>query len=193
MQITITTLALLSTLASAAPTTKVARGTGKTFNLVLTSVERAPEDLAKLQTGKWFVGSRNLRAELVPEFDQANLFYKYSPEDKVGTASTGMVITPGGTATISSGKPVELVNNNGTAGVDILQNASGLPALSYANGRFQACVDGEGIFLSHIAAGQRQLVDCASVELIAVCSSTGLGSPLTGQLGQPVIVDCQSN
>jgi len=193
MQFTIATIALLSTLAAAAPTTNVARGTGDTFNLVLTSVNLAPEDLEILNAGNWVVASRNLRAELVPDRTQANLFYQYSPEDRIGTASTGLVITPGGTATISSGKPVELVNNNGTSGITILTNDDGLPALSYDEGRFQACVDDQGIFLSHIAAGQRQLAACASVDLVSVCSSIGVGGPLTGQLGKPVAVDCYSS
>ncbi|KAF2685366.1 hypothetical protein K458DRAFT_417426 [Lentithecium fluviatile CBS 122367] len=192
MQFTISTLALLSGLVSAAPT-NIARGTGTTFNLLFTGVGTAPEPVDSLNSGTWVVASRRNRAELVSDRAQANLFYKYGSDFHIGTASTGIVITPGGTATVPSGAPVELVNNNGTAGVDILLNDSGLPTLWYEDGRFQACADSDGIFLSYIQPGQRQLADCAAVELVSVCSSTGVGSPLTGQLGQPITVSCQSN
>ncbi|KAF2875387.1 hypothetical protein BDV95DRAFT_316424 [Massariosphaeria phaeospora] len=196
MQFTISTLALLSSLAAAAPTHD-ARGTGigTTFNLIFKGLGTAPKPVAALNSGTWFVASRNLRAEMVSDGTQANLFYRYNSPDtdsRIATADTMIKITPGGTATVSSGKPVELVNNNGTQHVYIMENASGVPTLWYDGGRFQACADGQGIFLSYIAVGQRRLVDCAPVEVAAVCSSGGVGSPLTGQLGKPLVVLCQS-
>lgn len=191
MQFSVYAIALLSTIASAAPTAKVPRDLNNSFNLVFTGVGTAPANLDALNRGTWFVASRNLRAELVSGKAQANLFYKYSPEWRIATASTGMVITPGGTATVPNGKPVELVNNNGTTGVTITSNASGIPTLFYDGGRFQACTDEQGTFLSFIAAGQRQLADCAPVELVSVCSTTGVGGPPS--LGTPLSVSCRSS
>jgi hypothetical protein len=193
MQFTISTLALLSSLATAAPVnTPRAVSTGTTFNLVFTGVGGVT-GLPALNSGTWVVTSDNNRAELTSDASKANLFYKYGSEFNIGTASTGMVITPGGTATVPNGRPVELINNNATAGVNILINQSGLPTLTYDGGKFQACEDGQGIFVSYVAQGQRYLAACAPVELVAKCSTTGLGSPLTGQLGQPAQVSCQTD
>jgi hypothetical protein len=194
MQFAITAIALLSALTSAAPTSKVARGSGNSFNLVFTGVGTAPEEVSALNTGKWYVATYNERAQLLSESDKADVFYKYSPEWKIGTAGDSLVITPGGTATVPSGKPVQIVNNNATAGVSVMSNASGIPTLWYEDGRFQACADatpGQGIFLSYIAPGQRRLAACAPVELVAVCSTTGEGSASVGQLGEPLAVACQ--
>jgi len=186
-------VSLFATLAAAAPTALTHRGVGTTFNLLFAaSGQMIPDSVAALKTGIWAVASHNNHAVLLPRED-ASLFYEYGSSRSVGTASTGTVITPGGTSTVPSGAPIELINNNATAGVAVYNNDEGVPILHYDGGRFQACAGEDEIFLSFIAAGQRQLADCAVVELIAACSGAGQGSEMVGQLGQPIEVSCNPN
>ncbi|KAL1593239.1 hypothetical protein SLS60_010847 [Paraconiothyrium brasiliense] len=190
MQFTTASLALLG-LASAAPTLKTrTTSTSPTFNLMYQSVGNAPEPVDALNKGTWYVSASNGKAVL-SSYASRGLLYKYGTGPRIAQASVGLTITPGGTATVPSGKPIEFVNNNGTAPVDIHLNASGVPTLWYDGGHFQACKgDGEEIYLSYVQPGQRFLAACAAVELQSVCSTSGTGEPMKGQLGAIQDVAC---
>ncbi|KAJ4287808.1 hypothetical protein N0V90_012512 [Kalmusia sp. IMI 367209] len=194
MQFTLASFALLS-IASAAPArTLVSRDTSQTFNLIYKSNGNAPAPVDALNSGTWYVANKNQHTVLSSSQSDASLLYKYGQGPRIATASVGITITPGGTATVPNGKPIEFVNNNGTAPTNILLNASGLPTLWHNDGRFQACAgESDEIFLSYVAPGQRFLADCAAVELISVCSETGTGSEMKGQLGQMIDVACVQN
>lgn len=190
MQLIVPTIALLS-VASAAPTL-TSRATSTTFNLVYKSVGNAPESVDALNSGIWYVGNKNSQLVLSSSENEASLFYGYGNSDpRIATAAVGINITSGGTATVPDGKPIKLVANNGTAPMTAMLNASGLPTLWYGGGRFMACAGEAGeIFLSYVADGQRFLTACAAVELQSICSKTGTGSEMVGQLGKPINVGC---
>lgn len=190
-----TALAFLSGLASAIPSTLLTpRGESPTFQLLFAANgnDDIPDTVAPLRTGIWALGGQDGNAVLFPSRTQASLFYAYSPSFSIATASVGIMIFPGGTATIPNGAPVELVVNNATTNVKIVPNEAGVPLLWYNDGAFQACAgQDDEIFLSYIAPGQRRLADCAAVDLIAACSGTGNGQEMVGQLGKPFNVACQ--
>lgn len=190
---TIASLTLLTSLSSALPSI-IPRAESKTFALLYAGNSNAvPPPVGALNHGSWAVGVGSTgHAILVPNVgDAARLFYEYGPDDatSVGTASIGIMITPGGTATVPSTNVVVLENNNGTKGVEIAPTAEGLPSLRYDGGSFQACREGDELVLRYVKAGQRLFADCAKAELIAVCRSGGNGQ----QLGAPRSVECQSN
>lgn len=191
MQFTIASLTLLG-LASAAPVLdNRATSTSPTFNLVYKSQGNAPAPVDALNKGTWYLAASNGNAILSSSSEARGLLYKYGSGPRIAQAAVGITINPGGTATVPDGKPVEFILNNGTAPVDIQLNASGIPTLSYDGGRFQACKgEGEEIYLSYVAPGQRFLASCAAVELQSVCSDEGVGEELKGQLGQIVDVAC---
>lgn len=192
------TIAAIVTLVSAAPTLQ-SRGTGTGFNLHVPGNPNAPETVAPLRSGIWSVGSLNSKTVLFSDRSKGSLFYEYGPEasSSVGTASVGITIVPGGTATVPDGRPIQVVINNGTTSVEIVEDTDGLPKLAFDGGKFQACAELEGqtdaFILSYVQQGQRFLADCTPVDVISVCSSTGVGAPMLGQLGKPHEVDCQSN
>ncbi|CAI6333028.1 unnamed protein product [Periconia digitata] len=191
-------LAALSATASAVPTLQT-RGEGTSFNLRVGPTPDAPDAVAALRSNIWSVGSENSQAKLFTDRSKGALFYEYGPEasSSVGFASNGFMIKPGGTATVPAVRAIELEVNNGTAGVEIVKDTNLIPKLAFDNGRFQACAESagqtDGFILIYVQEGQRNLADCAAVDLISVCSGTGVGAPLLGQLGKPHVVDCQSN
>lgn len=191
MQFTLASLTLLG-LATAAPTLiPRSLSTGQTFNLMYTPNDNAPDSVSELNSGVWYLAASNGHATLTSDPSSAGLFYKYSDGPRIAQASAGITITPGGTATVPNGKPIAFTNNNGTADVNILLNASGLPTLWNDDGRFQACKgEGEEIFLTYVQPGQRFLASCAAVELKAVCSKHGVGEESVGQLGETATVAC---
>jgi hypothetical protein len=90
-----------------------------------------------------------------------------------GSSLHGMVITPGGTATVPSNNVVTLLPNNaGTPGVSI--DASG--KLAFEGGSFMACPPGKigaagsEVVLSFKQAGQRTLAVCADVDIVSVAA-----------------------
>ncbi|KAF2091003.1 hypothetical protein K490DRAFT_62334 [Saccharata proteae CBS 121410] len=88
----------------------------------------------------------------------------------------GMIITPGGTATVPSTNAVDVNVGDGTRGVYI-DTSTGTPTLAFENGSFAACPasvlqrQGDEILLSFRQAGQRTLAGCADVDLVAYCAS----------------------
>jgi hypothetical protein len=110
-------------------------------------------------------------------------------------APAGIVLTPGGTATVPAGNPVEVVCRweDGTSGVTIDQD----PAVPGAGTSLQvdryswmACPAAEinanyatpdgAIVLASKQDGQRTLEGCADVRLLPVCDSTVLDSDVVG-------------
>jgi hypothetical protein len=90
-----------------------------------------------------------------------------------GSSEHGMVITPGGTATVPSENIITLLPNNaGTSGVSI--DASG--KLAFQNGAFMACppatigAAGSEVVLSFKKAGQRSIAGCADVDIVSVAA-----------------------
>jgi hypothetical protein len=188
--ITLSSIALLTSLTSAVPSI-LPRGTGTAFHLIYAGNSNAvPPPVGALNHDSWAVSVSTTtgHAILVPNVNAAaSTFYQYY--GGVGIASTGIIITPGGTATVPSGNYVELVNNNGTQGVAIKENKEGLPTLQYKKGGFMACRDGDEIVLRYVSGGQRLWADCAKADLIAVCAAPGPEQ----ELGVPQVVECQSN
>jgi hypothetical protein len=198
MQYTTAVLALMGTFASAAPSIIPRRNFGKAFNLGFDGNSDAPDYVAGIRGQFWVVGVRNNKMVITIDRANGNLFYQFANGSgpSVGTADTGVVITPGGTSTVPTSYPVELVNNNATSNTNILTNDSGVGTLHHDNGRFQVCRDtggAGGFYVIFVADGQRSAADCADVELRAICSTTGVGYPLVGDLGEPQEVTCETN
>jgi hypothetical protein len=192
MKVSLTSLALLG-LASTAPAINTrALSTSPTFNLEYKSNGKAPQPVAALNSGTWYLAASNNKAVLTSSSARGLLYnYGVGSAQRIAQASVGLIITPGGTATVPDGKPIAFENNNGTAPVGIRINASGLPTLWHNGGRFQACKgDGDEIFLSYVQAGQRFLAACAPIELQSVCSAIGVGEEMKGQLGKMNDVAC---
>jgi hypothetical protein len=125
MQFTITSLSLLG-LASAAPTL-ISRSlsTSTSFNLIYTPNDNAPEPVSKLNSGTWYLAaSASNHAILTSSPLSGGLFYKYGNGPNIAQAAAAITITPGGTATVPDGRPIEF-SSNGTAPVEIALNASG--------------------------------------------------------------------
>lgn len=198
MKSIIFSLAALSTLASGAPMLE-SRGVGTSFNLRAPSNPNAPDAVAALRSGIWHLGGLDGKAVLFSDNTKGALFYEYgsNASRSVGTASFGINITPGGSVTVPAFRPIELAVNNGTANVKIEKDASGVPKLAFNSGRFQACAETQGqtdgFFLLYVQRGQRDLADCARVDLISACSGSGVGAGMLGELGKPYEVDCQPN
>lgn len=81
-----------------------------------------------------------------------------------------------------SNNVLELVEGNATQGVRV----GTTPLLQYAEGKFQACKDGEEIVLRYVKKGQRVLEGCMETELVVRCMGEGSG----GELGENVEVEC---
>jgi hypothetical protein len=212
MLFTLYTLAAALSVATAAPTLK-ARGESTSFSLI-TTVTGAPAAVDVLNTGIWALRHNDDGyATLVPRSEGA-LFYQYTNSSAavnfpaIAIGSSGIVITPGGTATVPSANKVSLVANQATSQVFIGANANGIPVLKYTSGatsgKFQACTaktpNAEGpstsvddILVGFVKDGQRRFVDCVFVEFISGCTGAGQGSDEVGALGEPVLVGCQPN
>lgn len=192
MQFFIPTIALLSGFVSAAPHL-APRGLSSTFQLLFTAEGDIPDEVAALRQGRWSVGIQDNDMYLFPTNTKAALFYAYGVEHYIASADTGIVLTPGGTATIPAGWPIDVVENNATAGVEIIKLGDGLPLLTdRKGGRFMACAgDDDQIFLSYIASGQRPLAACAVANIVSKCSGNGSGEDQVGELGEPFDVYCQ--
>ncbi|KAJ0336794.1 hypothetical protein COL154_013286 [Colletotrichum chrysophilum] len=97
-------------------------------------------------------------------------------DDTVGVAhlgdesspSAGMVITPGGTATVPSPNTVELSCSGGTHGVIVTADGLGYPKEASPNGGFMACKRENAVALSFFRAGQRPLLGCSVVQLLPI-------------------------
>ncbi|KAF2649052.1 hypothetical protein K491DRAFT_722018 [Lophiostoma macrostomum CBS 122681] len=200
------TLATALSVATAAPTLK-SRGEGNAFSLI-TTVTNAPSAVDVLNTGIWALRHNpDGYATLVPRVSGA-VFYQYlnttANSGAVAIGSSGVVITPGGTATVPSDNKVSLVEDQGTYSVVIHENANGIPVLEYAEGKFQACTaktlnaagpntSPSDIVIGYVQEGQRGFADCVFVEFISGCSGGGQGSDGIGALGKPIVVGCQPN
>ncbi|KAF9877614.1 hypothetical protein CkaCkLH20_04749 [Colletotrichum karsti] len=88
--------------------------------------------------------------------------------DDESSPSAGLVITPGGTATVPSTNIVKVQCSNGTTGVSVTSSG-----LAYDGGSFMAC-SGVGydenlpVVLSFRQAGQRAIISCAVIQLLPV-------------------------
>ena len=206
------TISAALSVASAAPTLQ-ARGVGTTFALI-TTVTDAPAPVALLNKGIWALRSNADGYATLVDRSQGALFYEYtnstSNDPSVAVGSSGIVITPGGTATVPSANKVALVENQATSNVFIAENSSGIPILEFeysgSDGSFQACTaetlgaegpntsDGD-IVLGFVQSGQRPYADCVIVDLISNCVGAGSqqGSDGVGALGAPINVRCQPN
>ncbi|CCF41067.1 hypothetical protein CH063_02507 [Colletotrichum higginsianum] len=84
--------------------------------------------------------------------------------------SAGVVVTPGGTATVPSGRPVELRCSGGTPGIFLTDYGLEYPeeAGPPGAGGFMACKTGSGVVLSFFRWGQRPLLGCTVVQLLPI-------------------------
>ncbi|WYZ39554.1 hypothetical protein EsH8_III_001468 [Colletotrichum jinshuiense] len=84
--------------------------------------------------------------------------------------SAGMVITPGGTATVPSGKTVELKCSAGTPGVFLTVDGLEYPKEGGPKGAggFMACKRTNAVELSFFRWGQRPLLGCTVVQLLPI-------------------------
>lgn len=76
----------------------------------------------------------------------------------------GMIVTPGGTATVPSLNVVELRCSASTTGVSVTLNG----LLQYSGGAWMACPRDGAVVLSFKQAGQRTLAGCADVQLVSM-------------------------
>ncbi|KAH8884690.1 hypothetical protein GQ53DRAFT_388965 [Thozetella sp. PMI_491] len=82
----------------------------------------------------------------------------YSTDHNV---SASILVKGGGTATVSSGIPTDLVCQGGTMGArDVL----------FSLERWMACPGDDGVFLSYRDIGQRTVAGCADVQLAPRCN-----------------------
>ncbi|KAK2614642.1 hypothetical protein N8I77_001449 [Diaporthe amygdali] len=75
----------------------------------------------------------------------------------------GMIVTPGGTATVPSSNVVELQCSASTTGVSVTSDG-----LQYLGGAWMACPRDGAVVLSFKQAGQRTLASCADVQLLPI-------------------------
>ncbi|GKT47073.1 uncharacterized protein ColSpa_07254 [Colletotrichum spaethianum] len=97
----------------------------------------------------------------------------YAAEDTVNVAHfsvgdetsplAGLVVTPGGTATVPSLNTVQLQCETGTSGF-----VSTNEGLRFEDGYWMACPRDGSVVLSFKSAGQRTLAGCADVQLLLV-------------------------
>ncbi|KAF4922181.1 hypothetical protein CGCVW01_v005467 [Colletotrichum viniferum] len=95
----------------------------------------------------------------------------YTTDQNVGVVNfnggsspgAGMIVTPGGTATVPSSNVVELQCSASTTGVTV-----GATGLQYDGGAWMACPRDGAIVLSFKQAGQRTLASCADVQLLPI-------------------------
>ncbi|KAF6833049.1 hypothetical protein CMUS01_06686 [Colletotrichum musicola] len=99
--------------------------------------------------------------------------------------SAGIVVTPGGTATVPSYNTVQLQCGAVTAGVTVAPNGN-VWDLQFQGGSWMACPRDGVVVLSFKKAGQRTLLGCADVQLLPVCDYT------QGDVDGSVEVSCQA-
>lgn len=75
----------------------------------------------------------------------------------------GMIVTPGGTATVPSSNAVELQCLASTTGVSVTS-----AGLQYKGGSWMACPRDGAVVLSFKQAGQRTLASCGDVQLLPI-------------------------
>lgn len=75
----------------------------------------------------------------------------------------GMIVTPGGTATVPSSNVVELQCSASTTGVSVTD-----AGLQYNGGSWMACPRDGAVVLSFKQAGQRTLASCGDVQLVPI-------------------------
>ncbi|KAI5922561.1 hypothetical protein F4810DRAFT_257090 [Camillea tinctor] len=133
-------------------------------------------------------------AELVVKADDYTpaTFYQsegtVSAYDAEGPSSAGIIVTPGGTATVPSSKPVELKCGDGTPGVTIRQTPYAVTyELDFEDGVWMACPspdNAERIAITYRNQGQRTIEGCAEVKLFVMCD------PNSGKLEGSETVGC---
>ncbi|KAI5921946.1 hypothetical protein F4810DRAFT_675750 [Camillea tinctor] len=108
---------------------------------------------------------------------RGNDFYQ-TPRDTLAVVSDsgemGVVVTPGGTATVPSLNTVQARCGDASPGVAVAPdaNAAGAVDLQFENGGWMACPREEGsetVVLRFRANGQRILAGCADVQLLPLC------------------------
>ncbi|KXH42933.1 hypothetical protein CNYM01_12973 [Colletotrichum nymphaeae SA-01] len=77
--------------------------------------------------------------------------------------SAGLIVTPGGTATVPSLNTVQLQCGAGTSGVGVVDDS-----LQFEDGFWMACPRNGSVVLSFKKAGQRTLLGCADVQLLSI-------------------------
>ncbi|KAI3552324.1 hypothetical protein CMEL01_02556 [Colletotrichum melonis] len=77
--------------------------------------------------------------------------------------SAGLIVTPGGTATVPSLNTVQLQCGAGTSGVGVVDGS-----LQFEDGFWMACPRNDSVVLSFKKAGQRTLLGCADVQLLSI-------------------------
>lgn len=95
----------------------------------------------------------------------------YTTGDMVGvhhfsdssSPGAGMVVTPGGTATVPSSNVVELQCSASTTGVSVTS-----AGLQYGGGAWMACPRDGAVVLSFKQAGQRTILGCGDVQLLPI-------------------------
>ncbi|KAK1508382.1 hypothetical protein CTAM01_02168 [Colletotrichum tamarilloi] len=75
----------------------------------------------------------------------------------------GLIVTPGGTATVPSLNTVQLQCGAGTSGVGVVDGS-----LQFEDGFWMACPRNDSVVLSFKKAGQRTLLGCADVQLLSI-------------------------
>jgi hypothetical protein len=195
---TLTTLALTSTLASAAPSLS-SRSVSKAFTLTYnatTSGAIAPPEVNALNNGDWVVDiDTSGHAILKPKVSSTGIntgtvFYEYGADGatRVAHGNTSLQIKTGGSATVPSTNFLDFVENGGTEGLSVVRTEGAVAKLQYGAVRFQACRFDGGIVLRAVAEGQRFYAECAPAVLVAVCSGED-----GGELGGQREVECEVN
>ncbi|KAI0599745.1 hypothetical protein F4775DRAFT_549667 [Biscogniauxia sp. FL1348] len=113
---------------------------------------------------------------VVPDPSAAAVFYQTTTTTvNLAHNDSGLVVSPGGTATVPSLNTVQLRCGPGTPGVAV----AGSGALQYAGGEWMACPRDEtgDVVLRFRQPGQRTLAGCADVQLLPVCEAAELPPP----------------
>ncbi|KAI1489934.1 hypothetical protein F5X96DRAFT_638610 [Biscogniauxia mediterranea] len=93
-------------------------------------------------------------------------------------SGAGIVVTPGGTATVPSLNTVQLQCGNASAGVGVAPSSAGTVDLQFGSGGgWMACPLDNVVVLRFRSAGQRTLAGCADVQLLPVCEEAEAEEP----------------
>lgn len=178
---TIIIAALLAASATAASLPVRSTGTAHNFRLAanVTNFDVTPSLQGQELT---YVPNADCRANITfGPAGQGTVFYTngYSVDvahfSSAGTPpAAGLIVTPGGTATVPSINTVQLQCQSATSGVTVAAAATdgGAWALQYQKGSWMACPRDGAVVLSFKQAGQRTLLGCADVQLLPVCDYT---------------------
>ncbi|KAI1640063.1 hypothetical protein F4809DRAFT_592409 [Biscogniauxia mediterranea] len=126
-----------------------------------------------------FQTTGDCQADLVVDKGDGALFYqskgKVLAVDSNGLSSAGIVVTPGGSATVPSSNLVELQCDNGTPGVQVRQTPSAVTfELDFEGGVWMACPATDGtdrIGIIYRKSSQRSINGCAEVKLFSGCDA----------------------